>query len=165
MTKIYIKFGEPLPDEDHIYVYEASVEDSVIKLVMPSLSYQACQNLAGDIELPAYAVEGRYIGKDNLGQPILREHKIISKLKFDKQNECYHFISKITEPDRPNLDFMRKPSKVDKLIKNENIKDDTLTALVGFGIGRVLRLFNHSDKEKSQYKKTTGSYKFKPYET
>ena len=127
MTKIYIKFGEPLPNEDHIYVYEAIVEDTIVRMLIPTLSYSTCTNVARDIELPAYVVEGRYIGKDNNGQHILRDYKVISKLGFDKDNENYIYKEKVVK-------YIKEIPKHIPL----GIRNDTLTAQIGYGIGRLL---------------------------
>ncbi|NCC71673.1 hypothetical protein EOM09_08935, partial [bacterium] len=33
MKKIYIKFGEPIDDEDHIYVYEGLLENDIVSII------------------------------------------------------------------------------------------------------------------------------------
>ncbi len=95
MKKIYIKFGEPLPEEEQIYVYEAIVEDNFVKIFIPSLSYRACMAFSKDLENPAYVVEGRHIGKEKLGHQILRDYRIISKLTYDKESENYIYSDRI----------------------------------------------------------------------
>lgn len=89
MRKVYVKFGSPLDNEDHIYVYEGLLEDNVVKLILPTASYSICQTIANDMEQPAYIVEGTRIGQANNGQPALREYKVVSKLTLDKYKECY----------------------------------------------------------------------------
>lgn len=97
MKKVHIKFGELMDDEDHIYVYEDLLEDNIVKLLLPTVSYSMCQKIANDIELPAYIVEGTYIGQANNGQPALKEYKMVSKITLDKYKECYFYNEIKTE--------------------------------------------------------------------
>jgi hypothetical protein len=110
MKKIYIKFGEPLPEEEQIYVYEAIIEDNFVKIIIPSLSYHACISISKDLENPAYVVEGRHMGKERLGYQILRNYRIISKLTYDKENENYIYNDRIESPKVKQESLFEKPN-------------------------------------------------------
>lgn len=157
MKKLYIKFGEPLPEEDQIYVYEAIVDENLVRILIPALSYPTCMNISRDIDQGAYLVEGRYVGKEKYGQHILRDYKVVSKLTFDKENENYIYNDKI-EPPKPKIEaqkeFVIEKPNMSKIFEKKNlttsakesideskfIKDDTATAIIGQNIGKALGL-------------------------
>ncbi len=152
MKKLYIKFGEPSPEDEQIYVYEAIVEDNFVRIFIPSLSYPTCTSISRDIENPAYVVEGRVIGKERYGQQILRDYKVVTKLTYDKENENYIYNDKF-EPPKPkietNQEFVIEKPDFSKTFKKNNlsyddkpitVNDDSLTTLFGKGMGKFFGL-------------------------
>jgi len=107
MKKVYVKFGEPSDDDEHIYVYEGILENNIIRLILPTLSYSACQIVAKDLEQTALLVDGKYIGQLNNGQHALGEYKIIAKLIFDKYKEC--FIYNEIEKEDTSIEINPQP--------------------------------------------------------
>lgn len=155
MKKIYIKFGEPLPEEEQIYVYEAVVDDNMVRIFIPGLSYPACMAISRDIENPAYVVEGREMGKEKYGHRILRDYKVVSKLTYDKENENYIYNDKI-DPPKPKIEaeqeFILEKPDFSKIFKKSNltgggssnvIEDNSSATLFGRDMGRFIGQLFH----------------------
>jgi len=95
MIKVYIRFGE-FSKNATISVFEAIIEDKIVRIILPTTSYHACQNMAKYVELPAFIVDGAINGKDKNGETLMNNVKIKIPLTFNKDIENY--VSDISIP-------------------------------------------------------------------
>jgi len=74
--------------EEGVSCYECIEHEGVFKIVVPSLCNGVLFDLSGFLyrlekgETPCYLVEGRQVGVGNYGEPVIRNVKIIHKLKL-----------------------------------------------------------------------------------
>lgn len=93
MNKVYVRFGDFTKNQT-IQVFEALLEDRVVRIIMPTTSYHACQNLSKYIDLPAFIVDGTIINKN--GELLMINVTVKIPLTYDKDIENY--ICDITIP-------------------------------------------------------------------
>lgn len=139
MKKIYIKFGEPIDDEDHIYVYEGLLENDIVSIILPTATYLTCQTIAKDIELTSYVVDGIYAGKANNGQIALKNYKIITKLDFDKYKERYVYKGyKDKVIDEPVEDSTKKEDIKSSSLNNIDSKFMRIGERIGERLSEII---------------------------
>lgn len=96
MEKIYVKFGD-IEDPDNVEVYEAILDENIVKIVMPKANHPAAVDFARSVgfgEIGTYVVEGTPIGTNEKSLTILSNCKVIRKLNYNEQSESYEWSKK-----------------------------------------------------------------------
>lgn len=97
MVKIYVRFGE-FSKNQTIQVFEGLLEDRVVRIILPTTSYHACQNLAKYVDLPAFIVDGTLHGKDKDGELLMSNITVKIPLTYNKDIENYTSDIAILKP-------------------------------------------------------------------
>ena len=100
MEKVHVRFGAISKTDTNVSVFDAVIEDHIVKIIMPTTLYSTCQSMARYIDYPAYLVVGDIVGKGKDGEPLLSNCKIRILLTFDKNIENY--ICDVSIPTRKN---------------------------------------------------------------
>ena len=96
MKKIYVKFGD-VEDPNNVEVYEAILDENIVKIVMPKANHPAAVDFARSVgfgEIGTYVVEGTYVGINDKSLTILSDCKVIKKLNYNEQSESYEWTKK-----------------------------------------------------------------------
>lgn len=101
MEKVYVRFGEISKNSANVSVFEAVIENHIVKIIMPTATYNGCQVLARYMDYPAFLVFGDIIGKGKDGEPLMSNCKIKIPLRFDKATENY--ICDVSIPTKRNV--------------------------------------------------------------
>jgi len=89
MEKVYVKFGDIHKNDTNVSVFEAILENNVVKIIMPTTLYSTCQAIARHLDQPAFLVMGDIVGTGKDGEPLMSNPKIKIPLKFNKDLETY----------------------------------------------------------------------------
>lgn len=95
MVKVYVRFGE-FSKNQTIQIFEALLEDKVVRIIMPTTSYHACQNMAKYIDLPCFIVDGTLINQN--GELLMSNITVKIPLTYNKNLENYTCDITIPKP-------------------------------------------------------------------
>ena len=79
-SSIYFN-NKVIGQEVGVSVYEAIKGGKEIKILLPSLTYQACVTLSGCLERKMLIVQGDKVGIGSDGEVLLRNVKILERVK------------------------------------------------------------------------------------